>query len=71
VRKNASPIGGCMSAACAWTDFLHTSGNEPASLRMPPRCPPIPSAQVLHAFFVARRRVSVTNPPASRALASE
>src|SRR5689334_14524697 len=40
-----------MSATIACSDFLHTSGQCPASLRMPPACPPMPSAQVLQAFF--------------------
>ena len=34
----------------AWTDFLQTSGKRPSSLRIPPCCPPIPSAQVLQAL---------------------
>ena len=40
-----------MSATIACSDFLHTSGQCPASLRMPPACPPMPSAHVLQAFF--------------------
>ncbi len=44
-----------MSATIAWSDFLQTSGKWPASLTMPPRCPPMPSAQVLQAFFGAHR----------------
>jgi hypothetical protein len=43
-------MAGCMSAAIAWIDFLHTSGNEPCSLTIPPCCPPIPKAHVLHAL---------------------
>ena len=42
--------------ACACTDFLQTSGKCPASFTMPPRCPPMPSAHVLHAFFDRSRR---------------
>src|SRR5579884_2535970 len=40
-----------MSATIACSDFLHTSGQCPASLRMPPACPPMPKAHVLQAFF--------------------
>ena len=39
-----------MSAAIAWTDFLQNSGNFPASFTIPPRSPPMPSAQVLQVF---------------------
>ena len=42
-----------MSAAIAWSDFLQTSGKWPASLTIPPRWPPMPSAQVLQAFSAA------------------
>src|SRR5437899_9331039 len=42
----------CISETIAWNDFLHTSGKWPASLTIPPRWPPMPSAQVLQAFFV-------------------
>src|SRR5262245_40060926 len=63
-RSNASPIGPCMSAACACTDFLQTSGKCPASFTMPPRCPPIPSAQVLQALRWRIRRYSRHTPPA-------
>ena len=40
-----------MSATIAWNDFLQTSGKWPASFRMPPAWPPMPTAQVLHAFL--------------------
>ena len=45
-----------MSPAWACTDFLQTSGNRPASFTIPPRCPPMPTAQVLHALRVRSRR---------------
>ena len=47
----------CMSATIACRLFLQTSGKWPSSLTMPPRWPPMPSAQVLQAFFerIARR----------------
>jgi hypothetical protein len=60
-----------MSAACAWTDFLQTSGNVPASFRMPPRWPPMPTAHVLQVLLVASRFVIAAIPPASRPFASE
>ncbi|MCE9525787.1 MAG: hypothetical protein K8R36_07005 [Planctomycetales bacterium] len=41
-----------MSEAIACNDFLQTSGQLPASFVIPPFCPPIPSAQVLHAFLL-------------------
>src|SRR5262249_16841386 len=40
-----------MSATIAWNDFLQTSGKWPASFRIPPACPPMPSAHVLPAFL--------------------
>ena len=40
-----------MSATIACRLFLQTSGKWPSSLTMPPRWPPMPSAQVLQAFF--------------------
>jgi hypothetical protein len=54
--KKCSRTRPCMSAAIAWIDFLHTSGKRPSSFTMPPRCPPIPSAQVLHALRVRSAR---------------
>ena len=56
----------CMSATIAWNDFLHTSGKGPASFTIPPDCPPIPSAQVLQAFFERIACQSFHKPPASR-----
>ena len=50
-----------MSAAMACSDFLQTSGKCPASLTMPPACPPMPSAQVLQAFFERMAFHSLTN----------
>ena len=47
--------------------FLQTSGKWPSSLTMPPRWPPMPSAQVLQAFFERIARQSLSMPPASRA----
>jgi hypothetical protein len=41
-----------MSEAIAWKDFLQTSGKWPPSLTIPPSWPPIPTAHVLHVFFV-------------------
>ena len=41
----------CMSAAIACRDLLADLGKWPSSLTMPPRCPPMPSAQVLQAFL--------------------
>ena len=55
-RKYCSPIGAAMSPAWACTDFLHTSGKWPASFTMPPCCPPMPSAHVLHALRERSRR---------------
>ena len=60
----------CMSATIACSDFLQTSGKWPSSLTMPPRCPPMPSAQVLQAFFERMAFQSFQKPPASRPLRS-
>src|SRR5262249_17753810 len=57
----------CMSATIACKLFLQTSGNAPSSLTIPPLWPPIPSAQVLQAFFERIARHSFQMPPASRA----
>jgi hypothetical protein len=48
--------------------FFADLGKCPASLTMPPACPPIPSAQVLQAFFERMAFQSFQMPPASRAL---
>ena len=56
-----------MSATIAWNDFLQTSGKWPASLTMPPDWPPMPTAQVLHAFFERIAFQRAHSPPASRA----
>ena len=56
----------CMSATIAWNDFLQTSGKWPASFTMPPAWPPMPSAQVLHAFFERMAFQNFQSPPASR-----
>ena len=56
-----------MSATIACRLFLQTSGKWPSSLTMPPRCPPMPSAQVLQAFFERMACHSFKMPPASRA----
>src|SRR5690349_7138157 len=61
--KNPSAISGCMSCAIAWTDFLQNSGNCPCSLRMPPSCPPMRSAQVLQEFRDIMCRQNSKNPP--------
>jgi hypothetical protein len=45
-----------MSDAIACSDFLQTSGKRPCSLTMPPRCPPMPSAQVLQALRLRMAR---------------
>ncbi len=55
-RKKASGMAPAMSPAWAWMLFLQTSGKWPASLRMPPFAPPMPRAQVLHAFRECMRR---------------
>ena len=56
-----------MSATIACRLFLQTSGKWPSSLTMPPRWPPMPSAQVLQAFFERMAFHSLRMPPASRA----
>lgn len=61
-RKKRSGIAACMSPAWAWTLFLQTSGKWPASLTMPPRAPPMPTAQVLQAFFDRMRTQSFQSP---------
>lgn len=68
--KNDSGIAGCMSAVCACTDFLHTSGKCPASLTIPPFWPPMPRAQVLHVFLLRRRCNVCVNSPVPQALPS-
>ena len=60
--KNRLSIFPCMSAAIACKDFLQTSGKCPSSLRIPPFCPPIPSAHVLQAFFERIAFQSFQNP---------
>src|ERR1700704_3198571 len=57
----------CMSETIACRLFLQTSGKWPSSLTMPPRWPPMPSAQVLQAFLERMARHSLRMPPASRA----
>ncbi len=47
--------------------FLQTSGNIPFSLTIPPFCPPIPSAHVLHAFFDRSAWYIRRTPPVARA----
>ena len=68
--KNSGVRPACMSATMAWNDFLQTSGQCPASLRMPPFCPPMPSAQVLQALrlVMARHRL---RQPTRRAIRNE
>jgi uncharacterized membrane protein YeiH len=61
-RRSASVMVLPMSAACAWTDFLQTSGKWPASFTIPPCWPPIPSAHVLQALLLRRRLYSATVP---------
>jgi hypothetical protein len=53
-----------MSATIAWNDFLQTSGKCPASLTMPPDWPPMPTAQVLQAFFDRIAFQRAHRPPA-------
>lgn len=48
--------------------FLQTSGNDPASLTMPPFWPPMPNAQVLQAFLDLIACHIFQKPPISRAL---
>src|SRR5262245_35670658 len=52
----------CMSDAIACKDFLQTSGKWPPSLVMPPSWPPMPSAQVLHAFLLRSARHIGSHP---------
>src|SRR6478672_13495419 len=57
----------CMSVAIAGSDFLQTSGKLPASFFIPPFCPPIPSAHVLHAFLLRIAFHIAQKPPEARA----
>ena len=66
-RQKSLRMAPCMSATIACRLFLHTSGKWPSSLTIPPRCPPMPSAHVLQAFFERIARQSLSTPPASRA----
>jgi len=67
VSKNVGFTAPCMSATIAWNDFLQTSGKWPASLTIPPAWPPMPRAQVLHAFLERMAFQNFHRPPASRA----
>ena len=71
--KIEPPPPGTLSTFFFWTmkDLLQTAGKWPFSSRIPPFCPPIPSAQLLQLFLEASAFSMGHKPPARFAIFSE